>query len=70
MALKEAILHAAEEAGGEGGTAGYLTGQAKTNPNAFMALLGRVLPLTLAGEGADGAIKVQWLSAPLTQDAK
>jgi hypothetical protein len=32
------------------GGAKYLAGQAKTNPNAFMALVGKVLPLTIAGD--------------------
>lgn len=48
--LKRAILEAAEAAGGEGGTAGYLTRQADENPSAFMSLLGKVLPTTIAGD--------------------
>lgn len=48
--LKRAILEAAEAAGGEGGTAGYLTRQADANPAAFMTLLGKVLPTMLAGD--------------------
>lgn len=48
--LKRAILEAAEAAGGEGGTAGYLTRQADENPAAFMTLLGKVLPTALAGD--------------------
>lgn len=48
--LRRAILEAAEAAGGEGGTAGYLTLQAAQNPAAFMTLLGKVLPTTLAGD--------------------
>lgn len=48
--LKRAILEAAEAAGGEGGTAGYLTRQAEENPTAFMTLLGKVLPTTLSGD--------------------
>ncbi len=47
--LKDAILKAAEEAGGENGLVGYLQTQATTNPAAFMSLLGKVLPLQLAG---------------------
>jgi hypothetical protein len=49
-ALKEAILLAAENAGGEGGLEGYLRLQAHENPTAFMSLLGKVLPLTLSGD--------------------
>lgn len=49
--LKDAILKAAEGAGGKEGLIGYLQQQAKKNPGPFMALLGKVLPLTLAGDG-------------------
>ena len=48
--LKDAILKAAEDAGGADGMAGYLTVQAKANPGPFMALLGKVLPLQIAGD--------------------
>lgn len=48
--LKDAILQAAQEAGGEGGLVGYLTLQAEENPGPFMSLLGKVLPIqTLHG---------------------
>jgi hypothetical protein len=56
-ALKEAILEAAELAGGDGGLVGYLTTLAKTNTSAFATLLGKVLPLQVSGEGG-GSIKV------------
>lgn len=42
--LKDAIIQAAEQAGGEGGLIGYLQLQASENPGPFMALLGKVLP--------------------------
>lgn len=45
-ALKEMILGALEDAGGQH----YLKKQAKEQPAAFMSLLGRVLPATLAGD--------------------
>lgn len=48
--LKDAILQAAQNAGGEGGMVGYLTMQAEENPNAFMPLLGKVLPMQLNAE--------------------
>lgn len=54
--LKRAILEAAEAAGGPGGTAGYLTLQAHENPAAFMSLLGKVLPTTLAGDAENPII--------------
>jgi hypothetical protein len=52
--LKEMILEAAELAGndlgGEGGTIQYLRTQATLQPAAFMTLLGKVLPLQIAGD--------------------
>ena len=50
--LKDAILKAAEQAGGEEGIVGYLAEQATTNPGPFMALLGKVLPMTVQDETA------------------
>jgi len=54
--LKDAILQAAEQAGG-GDLSAYLTVQARENPNAFLSLLGKVLPLQVTGEGG-GALDV------------
>jgi hypothetical protein len=50
--LKDAILLAAQRAGGgdEDGIANYLTTQAMTNPGPFLSLLGKVLPMTVAGD--------------------
>lgn len=50
--LKDAILKAAEAAGGGGdeGLTSYLTTQAKETPTAFMALLGKVLPMQVVGD--------------------
>ena len=55
--LKDAILKAAEEAGGEEGMVGYLVIQAKTNPQSFLPLLGKVLPMQVTGP-EDGAIEI------------
>lgn len=44
--LKEMILKALDDAGG----AEYLLTQAQTNPNAFLTLVGKVLPMTVAGD--------------------
>lgn len=55
--LKDAILRAAEKAGGKDGLVGYLTEQAVKNPQSFLPLLGKVLPLQLTGEDG-GPIKV------------
>jgi hypothetical protein len=51
-ALKDAILIAAEEAL-PGGKVGYLKWLAKNNSSAFAALLGKVLPTTIAGDPAN-----------------
>lgn len=54
-ALKEAILGAAEEHGfngeGEDGLQGYLRKVATEDIKAFSGLLGKVLPMTVAGDG-------------------
>lgn len=49
--LKDAILRAAEEAGGAEGLVGYLKKQAEQNPAPFMALLGKVLPMQVDMRG-------------------
>lgn len=50
--LKDAIIKAAQNAGGGGpdGVVEYLTVQAGKNPQAFMPLLGKVLPLQVQGD--------------------
>lgn len=47
--LKDAILQAATDAG-EGNMVAYLTQQAKDNPGPFLSLLGKVLPMQVAGD--------------------
>ncbi|MBB4103564.1 hypothetical protein [Allorhizobium borbori] len=47
--LKDAILKAAENAG-KGDMVAYLTQQAINNPGPFMSLLGKVLPMQIAGD--------------------
>ena len=49
-ALKEMILEALDRAGG----VDYLLNQAEDNPNAFLTLVGKVLPLQVNGAGGDG----------------
>jgi len=62
--LKEAILMAAEQAGGNGGLVGYLVEQAIANPGPFMSLLGKVLPMQVEASGKDGApLVIQWKNA-------
>jgi hypothetical protein len=53
-AVKEMILAALDKAGGED----YLLEQSEKNPNAFLQLVGKVLPLQVTG-GDGGAIKVE-----------
>lgn len=50
--LKDMILTALDGAGG----VAYLQRQAEEKPVAFMALIGRVLPMTVQGSGPDGEI--------------
>lgn len=52
MLLKDALLLAAEQAGGKEGLVGYLKMQAIKNPGPFMQQLGKILPLQITG--ADG----------------
>lgn len=55
--LKDAILAAATKAGGKDGLEGYLARQAAANPQSFLPLLGKVLPLQVTGEDG-GALKI------------
>ncbi len=52
-AIKDMIIAALDGAHPEGGIA-YLIGQSTENPTAFMGLVGKVLPLQIAGMGKDG----------------
>jgi len=51
--LKDAILQAATQAGGKEGLVGYLAKQADENPQSFLPLLGKVLPMQLTGEDGE-----------------
>lgn len=53
--LKAMILGALSEAGGQK----YLLLQAQDNPNAFLTLIGKVLPTTLAGD-PNAPLTVNW----------
>ena len=55
-ALKDMILTALDESGG----VEYLKAQAEANPNAFLTLVGKVLPMTVQGTGDDGAFIFGW----------
>lgn len=55
--LKAMILGALEDAGGQA----YLTRQAEEKPQAFLALIGKVLPLQVQGDPtAPLSITVKW----------
>lgn len=56
--LKDAILKAAERAGGKGGLEAFLVMQANKENNApFMALLAKILPMQVTdGEGGAGIV--------------
>jgi hypothetical protein len=47
--LKDALMIAATNAGGKAGLVGYLTQQATANPQSFLPLLGKVIPLQITG---------------------
>ena len=53
--IKGMVLGARNELGGTK----YLAEQAQRNPAPFLALLGKVLPHTIIGTGADGAIEIK-----------
>jgi hypothetical protein len=63
VVLKDAIIAAAESVGFDGtgtdGLTGYLRLVATVDVKAFCSLLGRVLPLTLKGDGEGGGIIVE-----------
>lgn len=67
-ALKEMILEALDGVGG----VDYLQSVAETQPAAFMALLGRVLPTTLTGPGPNGehgvTLTVRYVDPPSRAD--
>lgn len=56
--LKDAILQAAEQAGGKDGLVGYLKSVALSKPESFTPLLGKVLPMQITGDGG-GAIEIK-----------
>ncbi len=53
--VKNAIVEAFDKAGG----VAYLVEVAKTNPQVFCSLLGKVLPLQVTGQGG-GPIQITW----------
>lgn len=63
--LKEAILQAAQGAHKDG-MVGYLKQQAENNPTAFMTLLGKVLPTTLASDQTNPMPAPQFIVQPVT----
>jgi hypothetical protein len=72
MALKEAILAAAEEHGeddaGSGGLKGYLRKVAREDVKAFSGLLGKVLPMQVTGEGGGPLVMQVLTGVPRSED--
>lgn len=67
--VKDAILQAAQKAGGGGkdGIAKYLAQQADDNPGPFMALLGKILPTQIDADVdliGDTVINIRGVRAP------
>ncbi len=56
--VKAMVLEALSKAGG----VDYLVGQSESNPTAFLSLVGRVLPLTVAGD-PNAPLSVTWLKS-------
>jgi hypothetical protein len=52
--VKAMVLDALDQAGG----VAYLLTQAQSNPNAFLTLVGKVLPMTVAGD-PDAPLTIQ-----------
>jgi hypothetical protein len=63
--VKAMVLQALNEAGGYA----YLLEQAKSNPNAFLTLVGKVLPLTVAGTGEQGEHLIRTLERRIVRPA-
>lgn len=61
--IRECVLRAAENVGRDGkgadGMVGYLEARAVDQPQAFMSMLGRIIPMQVEGTGDDGAITVK-----------
>lgn len=55
--LKDSILKAAELAG-DGDLTHYLAVQARVNPGPFMVLLGKVLPMQIAGDADNPLVAI------------
>ncbi len=55
--LKDMILGALNDAGGQQ----YFVEQASKNPVAFMVLLGKVLPMQIAGDPTE-PLQIRWIS--------
>ena len=65
-ALKDMILEALDKKGG----VQYLEEQAGSNPTAFLSLIGKVLPTTLAGDSNQPihfTVGVPWLKAQIQE---
>ena len=66
--LKDAVLKAADSAGGPEGLVGYLTTQAIENPVPFMTLLGKILPMQVTGESG-GPLEIRRVETVIVDPA-
>jgi hypothetical protein len=62
--IKEMVVGALAAAGGQN----YLQEQSGKNPAAFMALVGKVLPLQITGTGPGEAIVIQWAAGEKSEE--
>lgn len=65
--LKDALLIAATNAGGKDGLVGYLEAQATANPGPFLTILGKVLPLQIAGDPNNPLVHVHTITRRLVK---
>lgn len=63
--LREMILQALDQAGG----VQYLLDQAHANPNSFMGLIGKVLPLTLKAQ-VNGSLEITHIQRTIVDPTK
>lgn len=69
--LKDAILTAAQLAGGgKDGLVKYLRAQATANPAPFMALLGKVMPLQIAGDAENPVVTITKIELVAADDVR
>lgn len=64
--IKDMIVQALDESGG----VAYLVEQAKENPNAFLTLIGKVLPTQISGVGENGEHVIKHIAVSFIDASK